>query len=216
MTWDVEGIAGEERFVSLVYNETADVLVACFERTAARGYPVPSIYTRHRLDAQYTKVFGPDDVTVAFDVVSASKAPRAFFNVLVVTGSSKPTNEKRASGSTVRLLGKRTIQRALYSGRRKPTIKRRPVGLNWSHVARLDLAAGTVRVVVDERSFKQKHSGAWVSSLVAAADDGGSLLCRIAGAPVGTKGTRVNYSLCRLDLATCDFEVITPLRNTFF
>jgi hypothetical protein len=60
-----------------------------------------------------------------------------------------------------------------------------------------------------------------VRELHSASDDGTELLCQVAKPrhdPTATKpGTvRIEHFLCRLDLATGDFERLTLLRNTFF
>ena len=47
-----------------------------------------SIYIKRRLDAQYVKIFGPDNVTSAVDVVTAARNPLAFFNVMVASPGS--------------------------------------------------------------------------------------------------------------------------------
>ena len=45
--------------------------------------PVTVVFAWRVLDARYAKVFGPDDVTSAFDVVSPAGRPVAFFHAQV-------------------------------------------------------------------------------------------------------------------------------------
>lgn len=187
--WDTDGIEGEHRFVTLLYNEPAEVLIAQFERKVAGGrYPVRSIYMKRTEEARYTKVFGTDDLSSAFHIVAASKKPVAFFDVHVAA------------------VGR---WRADTPG----------MGFDWSHIAQIDLLTGSVTTVVDAAAFREKHEGRWVSDLVSADEEGQALLCRIGmglrlpdGAPAGGMG----YSLCRLILATSDIQVITPLNHVFF
>jgi hypothetical protein len=187
--WDADGIEGDDRFVTLLYNEPADVLIAQFERMVAEGqYPVRSVYMRRTQETRYGKIFGTDDISSALHTVAASKKPVAFFDVHVASVDRWPEGQPG-------------------------------MGFDWSHIARIDLLNGSVTKVIDAAAFREKHEGAWVSDLLSADEDGQSLVCRIGMGrklPDGTPTGGVGYSLCHLILATSDIHIIAPLRNVFF
>ena len=88
-------------------------------------------------------------------------------------------------------------------------------------MARLDLGTDEQTVAVDATAFRERHDGAWVSRLLGADDDGGSLLCVMAANQVvpttdETIQTVAKYFGARLDLATGDFEHLASLNNPFF
>ena len=191
MPWNVDGVSGEDRFVALHYNAPAAALIAQFERKVSGRYPVSSIYVKRPSDAHYWKAFAADDRTTARDAVTASKAPLLFFHVSVVTRTDLVDPPREG------------------------------IGLDWSQIGRMNLLTGEQSVVVDAEQFQERHSGARVGHIVSAADDGSSLVCRIGKSrPDPTEEdphqTVVDYSLCRLDLSTGDFEVIAALPNIFF
>jgi hypothetical protein len=165
--WDTDGIEGEHRFVTLLYNEPADVLIAQFERKVAGGrYPVRSIYMKRREEPRYAKVFGTDDLSSAFYIVAASKKPVAFFDVHVAS-----VDRWRADTPGM--------------------------GFDWSHIAQIDLRTGSVTTVVDAAAFRERHEGAWVSDLASADEDGQAVLCRIGGLPHQAPTGAVGYSPAR-------------------
>jgi hypothetical protein len=86
MGWDVDGIR-EDSFRHLCYNAASETLVARFERSVEGSRTVSSIYVRARDAIEYTKLFGPDDVTSAETLVTAEAVPVAFFNVLTRCGT---------------------------------------------------------------------------------------------------------------------------------
>ena len=187
--WDGDGIEGDDRFVTLLYSEPADVLIAQLERMVAAGqYPVRSVYMRRPNETRYAKVFGSDDISSALHIVAASKQPVAFFDVHIATVDRWPTGQPG-------------------------------MGFDWSHIARIDLLNGSVTKVIDAAASGEKHEGAWVSDLLSADEDGQSLVCRIGMGrklPDGTPTGGAGYSLCRLMLATSDMHVIAPLPRVFF
>jgi len=96
---------------------------------------------------------------------------------------------------------------------------RQGVGFDWSHIGRIDLLTKEVSVALDAKLFRERHGGAWIAGILAAADDGRSLLCRIAKSEPSEESPLrklSRYSLCRLDLSTGDFEVLAALPNIFF
>jgi hypothetical protein len=187
--WNRDGIEGEHRFVTLLYNEPADVLIAQFERMVADGrYPVRSLYTKRAHEVRYLKSFDADERSSAFHVVTAAKRPVAFFDVHVASIDRWPS---RTPG----------------------------MGFDWSRIQRIDLAIGTVTTVIDAADFREKHDGRWVADLLGADEDGEGLICRIGMGrklPGGAATGGVAYSLCRVILATSDIQVIAPLRHVFF
>jgi len=187
MPWNVDGVSGEDRFVALHYNPPAAALIAQFERKTGVGYPVGSIYVKRPSDEQYWKAFAGDDTTTAVDVATASRAPLLFFQVLVVSKTPKAGDPKAKAG----------------------------IGMNWSHVGRIDLSTGEQSVVVDAKRFRERHDGAWVSRLISASEDGKSILCKIA-VHKSAPNARIGYSVCRLHLETLDFDVLAALSTTFF
>jgi hypothetical protein len=77
-------------------------------------------------------------------------------------------------------------------------------------------------IVIDAQTSRAKHGGAWMADIIAASDDGTTLLSRVGGMPpapieqdTGPPG-RIDYSLCRVNVATGDLQVIAPLRSVFF
>jgi hypothetical protein len=185
--WDTDGVEGEDRFVTLLYNEPADALIAQFERMIGGRYPVRSLYMKRRGERRYTRVFGADDRTGAPYVVVATKKPMAFFYVHIASVDRWPADTPG-------------------------------MGFDWSHIARIDLRTGSVTQVADAESFRQKYDG-WVSDILSADEHGRTLLCRVGmprKLPSGRPSRRIGYSLCRLNLATNEIEVVAPLPHVFF
>ncbi len=92
-------------------------------------------------------------------------------------------------------------------------------GSDWSHIGRIDLSTGAMTVALDKQSFCAKHGRAWVSTLFSASEDGATVLCSIPSErpdPAEEGAVLYDYFLCRLDLATGEFERITLLRKHFF
>jgi len=79
MGWDVDGVSGESRYIRLLYSDAAVVLLAQFEREAADGGFVRSLYARERDGTEYRRVFGGDDSRSAHDVVLSPMSAIAFF-----------------------------------------------------------------------------------------------------------------------------------------
>ena len=79
MAWNVDGVAGESRYLKLLYSDAAGVLLAQFERKVSDGGLVRSLYVREREATEYRRVFGGHDYRSAHDVVLSPSSSIAFF-----------------------------------------------------------------------------------------------------------------------------------------
>jgi hypothetical protein len=189
--WEEAGIVGEQRFVALHYSEPADVLLVQFERMVASRYPeypVYSIYMKRRLDARYAKIFGPDDVTSAVDVVTTSKKPLAFFNVMVASPGS--ILDRKSTGFNWSHVGQIDLATGFVT-----------VAVDGQAFEQKHDGAWISKVLV------AADDGSWLLCRV-----GG-----VPQHPSGVADERpVSYSLCRVMIATSDVQVVAPLHNVFF
>lgn len=88
MAWDVDGVKGEARLITLLYSEAAGVVLAHFERNVSERKMVRSLYVRNRDGVEYRRVFGEDEDRSAHDVVLSPRSTIALFTVLVARGET--------------------------------------------------------------------------------------------------------------------------------
>jgi hypothetical protein len=190
MPWNADGVRGEDQFLRLLYNAPAEALIAYFQRTVGPGYPIGSFYVKRPHDEQYWKAFASDDMTTVAEIVSASKVPLVFFQVLVV---AKPLAADASIGLNWSQVGRIDLSTKEQSiAVDAELFRERHDGDYVSHV------------------IGASEDG---TSLIC------SIVTRRPAPPNRNKNpTRrvAGHSLCRLDLTTLDFDVLARLTNTFF
>ena len=91
-------------------------------------------------------------------------------------------------------------------------------GGDWLSVSRLNLRSGKLSPVLTPSSLvpPRGYASGWVSSILEASEHGEMLLCKMGlERKVRARRTRVDYSLCRVDLGSGKIRIVAELPDAF-